>query len=217
MFHSNYFSIRNSDSKSHIQRKLIYVCAILLFFAWVNHAHSASIWLEPSSDTVQIGETVNITIFIDFTNEPFLQGTFDVFYDSDNLSYDPDSFAYINPPPGPPLVVPYDCSAVLPPPSCSQPGELDGIHLSNWDVSWYSSGAVAEFSVIATSVGVAALWMNDHDLPSAGFIGIDGQPIMVDYLGATITVVPLPAAVWQFIGGLALMLRAGRFRKNSTI
>ena len=142
-----------------------------------------------------VGDLVSFDVFADFSDVDTLGGGFDIFFNSAVLGYVSFEFG--------------DSATIGDDPAFRRApdvldGELNGIAFGNFD----GVGGVFQLGVLtfeALAVGASELSMAENeggppDNPG-GFFSIAGTPIDIDFGGADVVVVPLPA-------GLLLMLSA---------
>lgn len=203
-------------------------CAAVLGLASVN-TQAASIWLEPVSQDILPGGTANLELWADASDVGgFLGGGLDVFYDNTLLVYNED-FAFD--PSFPTDVdlsrpgtngIPDNCAVDPTASGCSVPGEINGIAFGTFlDEGLAGAGPTLVGTLSFTGsdlfdIGMTtSLTMADNDLPAGPFIATDFTNLagLVDYTGATVNAVPIPAAVWLMFGGLGMLVGVARRRK----
>ena len=62
--------------------------------------------------------------------------------------------------------------------------------------------------------GSEFLFMADYDVPAGSWFDVNSNPVVVDYIGADITVVPLPPTAWLMTAGLSMLAGLARSRKT---
>lgn len=168
-----------------------------------SQSHGVSISLSPIANTVDLPDQIVIDINMDFASDPTLGGGFDVFFDPALVSF---------------------VSYVLDPTLGSDPdfsrdpdpltGKLEGIAFGNFNgISGPSRVGTLTFDTIAA--GTASFSAADTTDPLKGgeFISEETfQAQVVDYVGADVTVVPLPAGIWLFGSGIIGLVAAARRR-----
>ncbi len=172
----------------------------LLLMGVMAGANAASISLVATSPVTDVGagDTVSFDIVMDFTDIPTLGGGFDVVFDSSALQF--ESFV----------------SAGLGDPAFGrEPDIFDGLLESAAfaDFNGLSGPALVAtvtFTALPTIVGSSAIVSTQGTMGDGGpFVSaIDFVSLIdVDYNSIEVVgVVPLPAAAWFMIGGLATLL-----------
>ena len=169
-------------------------------------ANAASVNITPTSvDGALIGDIITFEISIDFTDDPTLGGGFDVNWDPNALQL--VSFSD--------TVILGDPAFGRPPDDCAQVACVGGLGagtLQSWGVGDFAGltfGVVGQvsFEVLAGAIGGTIVALG----PTQGIAGpwvsaIDFVSIIEpDYGSATVTAVPVPAAVWFMLSGLAAL------------
>jgi len=198
---------------------LIKICATLVLFGGVAvnaQASTASIWLQPAgTTTITLGQTAAFDMYADASHfGGFQGGGLDLFYDSGTLQYN-DDFAFdpgFGQDPGFSRV--FDNCFTAAATGCGSADELNGMGFGDFG-GLASSGPtlVGSFSFTGLGLGLATLTMADNEFPQGSwFEAAGGIAITVDYTGAQVNVVPLPAAAWLMLGGLGMLWKVGRKR-----
>ena len=190
------------------------------------NAQAASIWLEPVSQSINVGlgESATLTMWADASDVGgFLAGGLDLFYDSTLLTYN-DDFAFD---PAFPIDPSFsrtgdNCATNPAADGCSVPGEINAIAFGNF-AGLAAAGptlvGTLSFSGSPGLIGTDILTMFDNDLPAGNWFATDGSDLagLVLYGEAAIdtveTVIPIPAAVWLFGSGLLGLVGIARRRK----
>ena len=196
------------------------IAATLLGLSSVS-AQAASIWLEPATQTINVGDPAPLSLWADASDVGgFLAGGLDLFYDDTVLTYNGD-FAFDPSFPTDPFFSrpgvtgdPDDCSIVMAD-GCSVPGEINGIAFGSF-TGLAASGPtlVGTLSFTGLNLGTSLLTMTDNDTPAGAWFALDGSgPLDVAYGSAEVNVVPIPAAAWLFGTGLLALTGVARRRK----
>lgn len=184
-----------------------FLLAFFIFFIHNTVANAASISLSPTSSTVLLGSLFNIDVLMDFSGSATTGGGIDIFFDQTKLDFKNFTFD---------AAFPTETSFTHTPDWL--PNELDALAFGNF--SGISGPAkIGTITFEATSVGIAnlALAETDNIFWGGGFYGTENfLPIYVDFQGASIEVtpVPLPAAFWFLLSGLAIFC-PGMMKRNS--
>ena len=176
-------------------RSLVFVFTAVASLGLALPASAGTINLSPTSASVGVGDTVSVDVVFDFSDGAILGGGFDVFFNSAVLGFVSFEFE--------------DSASVGDDPSFRRApdvlaGELNGIGFGNFEgIDGASLLGVLTFEALAVGTSALTLAENEGGPPDnpGGFFSIAGTPIDVDFGGADVAVVPLPA-------GLLLMLSA---------
>jgi hypothetical protein len=181
---------------------------------------AASIWLEPITQSPTIGGVATLKLWADGEGIAFLAGGLDVFYDETIISYNND-FAFDAAFPTDPDFSrpgtsgdPDNCTTDPSALGCSGRGEINGIAFGNFNGIADTVTLVGTLSFTGLSVGVSPITMATNDLPAGEWFDVSGNLMDVVYRGAQFGV-PVPAAVWFMISGLAALF--GFARKCKTV
>jgi hypothetical protein len=174
-------------------------------------AQAASLSVTPISSRVALGDQIILMLYADFRDDPALGGGFDVFFDSSGLDY--GAWIFMAP------------ESVGDDPDFRRqpdvlPGELNGIAFGNFE-GMFGRSLIGFLTLDALAVGSYDITLanNEGGPPSnpGPFVSFTtGLPMAIDFHGTTVQVIasaiPLPAAAWLLLGGLAalgLRRRAG--------
>lgn len=167
--------------------------SVLLLIATTGAANAASLSLSPPSADSTLGSLVSFDVIMDFSDVTTIGGGFDIAFDSSALQF-----------------VEWAANPVGDPGFAREPDVLDGL-LSGIAVGDFRSGitgvqnlGAVTFRVIGDSSFVALM-----DTASVAGPWVDFNTfavISVDYTGAAVNVVPVPAALWLSLGGLAALI-----------
>ena len=167
-----------------------------------SNVQAASIYLNPLTSTVQVGNNFLVGLEMDFSDEATMGGGIDINYDSAfadfvSFSFDSSFLTLLDPAmtcPGAGACSPID-----------QPDTVSNISFGNF------AGIGGNFLI--GTLEFTALDMGDISLVSAATTGTAGPfvsaitfaPMDVTFNSATITAVPLPAAAWLLLSGLGIL------------
>ena len=176
------------------------------------NAQATSIWLEPTSHTINVplGEVATLEVWADASDVGgILAGGLDMFYNCTLLTYN-DDFAFDAAFPTDPAFSRTDdnCFASAAP-GCGVPGEINGIAFGEFN-GLAASGPtlVGTLSFTGLTSGTSLVTMADNDFPTGNCFATDGTDLagLIDYGSAEINAFPLPAAAWLFGTGLMGMV-----------
>lgn len=189
-------------------KKLIGAAALMGVMATANAASVSLVYTAGSTIDEAIaddgailansGDMLTFELVMDFTDIPTLGGGFDINFDTGGLSF-----------------VSYD-SAGLGEPSFGRDPDVEDGRLFSGAVGAF--GGITE-GLIATITFMAGQTAGDYGVAPSGTDGIAGPwidfadfitLIEPDYNGATVRVVPVPAAVWFMLSGLGALVGFGR-------
>ncbi len=187
-------------------KKMIGAAALMGLMASANAA-SISLVYTGANDTdgtgaviAAIGDVVTFDVVMDFSGdgERTLGGGFDIAFDTAGLAFESYQVADFGDP------------------FFSRPADLlDGL---------LESGAFGDFGGLSgpatvASVAFTVVGVGEYDISTSGTMG-DGGPFIsaidftteldVDYFGARVSSVPVPAAVWFMLSGLGALVGFGR-------
>lgn len=179
----------------------------LLLAGTVGTAQAATITLTPAAQTVVLGQPVVLTVQMDFTDVATVGGHFSVFYDSTRLDFVSFTFdAGLG-----------DDSAFRRAPD-DLPGVVEGIGFGDLSgLTGPSTVGQVAFSSLATGSVLLTLG-NPTDGSLDPFYDLGSTAIAVSFGSANVEVVPLPAALWMLLGGLAVLpgaIRAPRRERSA--
>lgn len=183
-------------------------------------ANAASVWLEPTSSTINIGDPITFDLHADFTDGGFSGGAIDILFNSSVLDFVGFTLASI---PGyfTGSSGPTDCGVDPSASSCSGPDQLTTLAFFslNFGTGFDGAGVLGQLVFNGAAAGFSSIMLRDDDAIGGGWIAAaDGvTPIDVSYIGAEVTVVPLPAAAWLMLGGLGMLLGFGKQRKQQAV
>ncbi len=190
--------------RKHIKPFQMISNLVLVFLLGLQSATAASLSFIPSAQTIGLNEQAEVDVVFQAPSGA-LVSAYDFF-----VNYDPSVVAFapsVNLSFGPSLGSPLDSNWVL---AGLQPGQVNVGELSLVsDLTTLQDGVsdLLLFSMVfqPVDIGVSVLSFSGGIGPSFDFLADEsGVPIVLDNVGAaTITVVPIPAAVWLF--GSALL------------
>ena len=174
------------------------VFGALLVLGLASVSNAASINLVPTTaiDGVLPGDIVSFDIVLDFSDENTLGGGLDLTFDESQLS-----------------LVSFTNTVILGDPSFGRPPDYvpgSGL-LESWGVGDFNGiagglmgqvsfevlpGATQSVVQLGPTMGIAGPWVSAVD-----FVTI----LMPDYGSATVTAIPVPAAVWFMLSGLGAL------------
>jgi hypothetical protein len=172
-------------------------------------AHANEISLGPVDQSVGIGDVFSVEISMSF-EEATVGGAFDLFYDPTQLSFVSFEFdsEFFNDIADPAFNhVPDFCFTDGAPFGGCDVGdpELNAIGFGNFDgISGDHLVATVFFQALAR--GTSLLTMAVNDAPFEGFYSAEtGLEMDVIYNGASVQVVPVPAALWLLVSAVGLL------------
>ncbi len=163
-------------------------------------AHAASVSLTPAFQTGLVGDVVELELVMDFTDDPTLGGGIDIFYDDGLLSF--ASFVF-----SPELG---DDPALRRLPD-ELDGELNGLAFGNIDgLSGPSTVGTLSFTALGEGTSPLTMAQNEgpppEDNPGPFVSASTFEPQDVVFENASVSIVPLPAALWLLLAALGTLL-----------
>ena len=161
---------------------------------WATTSQAATVSLSPLNQNVVIGDSISLQLNMDFSDGPTIGGGIDIFYDSSRLSF--ASFTF-SPSLGDDVGLQRQPDVLT--------NTLNGLAFGNFNgLSGPSMVGTLTFNTIG--MGTALFTMADNVLPAGGFFSsATFAPQTVTYQGTSvnITAVPIPAALWLMLSGMA--------------
>lgn len=153
-------------------------------------AQASSLELLPALSAAQIGDTVEVALWMDFSDDPTLGGGIDVFYAPGLLQY----LGFI-----------FDAALGDDPAFRRLPdvlaGELNGLAFGQFN-GLSGPARVGTFSFRTLAEGPATLSMTANDVPAGGFVSaVSFSAQSPQFVGATVQIAPIPEPA-----SLALMM-----------
>ncbi len=178
----------------------------------VSAVNAASISLNPLSSSVQVGSDFSVELNMDFSDEATLGGGVDVIYDgllADFVGFTFDSnFLSVTDPS-------FTCPRA---PACSPIDQVNSVSNIAFGNFLGLSGPYTVGTLVFTAVnaGNISLLIAETIGSSGPFVSaVTFSPMRVNYTGTTVvSAVPLPASIWLFFSGLALLGYNRKRRKN---
>lgn len=191
--------------------KRIFKAAVTLLLAsWYITANAASISLSPSVLNVLPGQSFELTLSVDFSDNPTSGGAFDVVFD--NFS-NGNGISYALFMPSFPVLG--DFTFLRGPDA--QPDRLSGIAFGDF-FALSGPGTLGTLTFSAQTPGLYNFSLTKNTVVRGDFLDAGGNSIPVVFNGASVTVqspVPLPGAFWLFGGAVFGFIRLGQ--KKSAI
>ncbi len=171
-----------------------------LFLSSVS-VNAATITLSPSTNLLQINDTLNVDLVIDFTSDATLGGGLDI-------SYDYSAFNFIS--------FDFNTAITLDPTFTryiTTDGELTAIEFGEFNgIGGSGSTLIGTFSMQGIGYGTSNISMAVQEsivgkagpFVSAIAFGVQ-NPVLQDALAIEISAVPIPAAAWLMLSGLGLL------------
>ena len=168
------------------------IFALVLFGAMAS-ANAQNVFLTPSDSLIDPGAMVTLDVEYNFDDVPTVGGALDAFWDPSILQlvsweFGPDS--------GDPVfnVMPDDSVA----------GTLFQFGFGNFP-ALPNTGVAFSMTFMAVGAGTTMVTIGETTGPFGGFPEFDPT-----FTGASVSVVPVPAAVWLMFGGLSALIGFGR-------
>jgi hypothetical protein len=187
-----------------MRSKLLSLVAALVLGAVSSVANAVSVYLQPTTQDVNLGANFDVELWWDFTGEATLGGGTDFMWDPSAFSF--VSIVFDDNPDFDPFFTRCDDEV------CDSPGLIDSLATGSFD------GLAGDGPLLIATVTFTALaegsWMIDiaEDSNLAGpFVSAETFEPYGDvvFTGATVNVVgsqiPLPAAAWLLMGGLGML------------
>jgi len=175
-------------------RSILSTVSTALLLNSASAVHAASISFSNTSVTAGLGDLITFDVLMDFTGDSTLGGGTDIFYDASILSYQSFDFSTTT------LALDSDFSR--------SPdvlfNELEGLAFGNFN-GLSGPGVVGTLTFQVVALGDATLSMaeTDNALAGGGFISATTYDSQVVSFGtASVSAVPVPAAIWLFGSGL---------------
>ena len=189
-----------------------------VFMSAVCSAQAVSLSIATSTPSVMVGDTIDLQILMDFSDDPTIGGGFDIIFDPSLVSYVLNS--YITDPSlgSDPDLTRDDNPAVL---NSALRVDIESDRLAGAAfgdfVGLTGPATVGSLSFIADTVGVAVFNLGASTSSAVGgFFGTDFNEQFPDFGSVTVDIgtpeVPLPAAVWLFGSGLLGLIGMARRR-----
>ncbi len=176
----------------------------------VGATQAASIWIEPTDLGASIiqGNSFQMDIYMDFTDEPTIGGGFDILFDPALVSYVSESFI-LSPQLGSDPLLSRDDSPQSPPLQQvlvdDNNGKIIGAAFGDL-IGLTGPSLVGSLTFIADQVGFAQFGLEATEDPLVGefYSSFTLEPQVVSYSGREVEIspIPLPAAVWMMLSGL---------------
>lgn len=200
--------------------------AAALMAGWMGAAQAGTVTLTPDNATIQVGQTVTFTYTMDFQNDPTFGGGTDFWYDSNVLEFVGWTFN--------PNLNSDDTSLRSAPVDClTNPNATNGCNDADFagaqlnGMGWGNGNGngmtgpetIGElvFLAVGPSVGATTVFMSVNDDGNVGdpgpFVAAPGGTTLNDVMfnHGSVTVVPVPAAVWMLLSGLGALGGLRRF------
>ena len=210
---------------------LLGITAAAALAAFAGTAHAGTLTLIPQTATVTLGQTITFDLQMDFTGETTLGGGTDFFYDASTLefvswTFDP-SFNLDDPTK---RQTPDECNTssdigcgnnTVDPDTAFGPGlsELNDMGIVDFGDGMTGVAIIGQLTFEAIDLGSTTVWMaaNADCQGCTGNTGpwVSGDTFMEDnptFYAGSVTVVPVPAALWMLSGGLGALLGLRRRR-----
>ena len=199
--------------------KLTTTAAAAVFMSAVSSANASSLWLETTTPAVSVGDTIEVSVHMDFSDDPTLGGGFDIIFDPSLVSYNANT--YITDPAlgSDPFFTRDDNPAA----AAANRVEVEADRLAGaafGDFAGLSGPAlVGPLTFIAIAAGDAVFDLGPSSSSSVGgFFSAGGEPQDPSFSGVDVSidggvgVVPVPAAAWLFGSGLLGLIGMARRR-----
>lgn len=199
--------------------KLTMTAAAAVFMSAVSSANASSLWLETTTPVVGLGDTIEMTVHMDFSDDPTLGGGFDIIFDSGLVSYDANSYITDAGLGSDPSFTRDDNPAAAAANRVEVTSDaLVGAAFGNF-AGMSGPALVAPITFTADAAGVAIFDLGPSSSDSVGsfFSAATFEEQFPDYQGVSVEItgiseVPVPAAVWLFGSGLLGLIGMARRR-----
>lgn len=179
-----------------------------LLIAATHSAHAAMVSVEQvATDNFLVGDTVTFSI----RGDEFYDGTFG---GGVNLSWDPTILAIGQVDTDVRLTYPDQTFGALLGTLDNEAGTLTGVGASGEVPDTSFDFAEITFTAIGNGTSSIDIALGTTAAGSLDWVDLNGTEIVPEYIGASATVVPLPAAAWLFASSLVGLGVAGRRSKN---
>ena len=194
--------------------KLIKPIAATILITAFSSAQAVTLSITTSTPLVKVGDTIELQVLMDFSDDPTLGGGFDIIFDPNLVSYNLNS--YITDPllNSDPDFTRDDNPLVTDPNRVEiQADRLAGAAFGNF-AGLSGPALVGPLSFTAENVGTAVFSLSASTSSVVGgfFSAVTFTEQFPDFIGTTVTIVPVPAAVWLFGSGLLGLIGIARRR-----
>ncbi len=180
-------------------------CCFLLLFICSSTAYAASIGFQPTSSTVNLGQTVTLDIVMDFSDNPTTGGGVDLYFDTSAFRF--SQFTFNSSFPTDPA---FTHSPTL------VDGHLDALAFGSFDgISGPAIIGTLALDTLATGSFTLTMGPTQNLRWDGGFSNaIDYSLNEVQIGSATINVsaVPNPSSFWLFVSGVTYLTRRSALR-----
>lgn len=181
------------------------LAALVLGMLSLSTANAASIYITPEASEDLPGASVSLDLYMDFTGTPTLGGGIDVFVSGplSFVSFTPSAyFDGLDPAftgHGPETAGGGAATAIY----IGSFGGLSGINL------------LGSLNLSLTGPGLGEVSFAANQFWGGGFFDLSGslEPMQVDFFGAEVNAVPLPATAWLMLTGVGALV-ARRLRRS---
>lgn len=166
-------------------------------FIFATGTPASTLSLQPVAQDIQPGSQVALELRMDFSDDPTLGGGLDVFYNPAVLNFVKFEFAPAFP------TDPFFSSPGGAGAPTLLPGQVKGIGFGRFDTPLAGPYQVGTLTFAAMGAGTTDITLAENILPLGGFFSGDGtrelNPVL---MGASVTVVPIPASLWLLASAL---------------
>jgi hypothetical protein len=201
--------------------KLTRSFAAAVFMSAFSSAQAVSLSLVSSTPSVTIGDTIELQVLMDFSDDPTVGGGFDIIFDDDPsdsrklVSYVSETYLTDTTLGSDPDLTRDDNPAVLDPANRVdvETDRLAGAAFGDFG-GLAGPATVGTLSFIADAAGAAVFSLDASTSDAVGgfFSAGSFDEQFPDFNGTTVTVVPIPAALWLFGSGLVGLIGIARCR-----